>query len=145
MALIVALATPARGQDSAFPQAPRANAVVVAPSDRIFADGFELFTLTINNYLAWCSVSVNGGAASSAATISQAFPPGTLVPLHGDAANASFVWGYWTGTDAGGHRHQQGCHGDDVFRSQRAGLLSNRREYDLPLKDGQATHFDSLA
>lgn len=67
-------------------------------SDVIFANGFESFTLTINNYLAWCSINEDGVAYSA----SKSFSEGTLVLLQGTPANPLVVWGYWTGTDAGG-------------------------------------------
>jgi hypothetical protein len=56
-------------------------------------------TLKLENYLAWCSVAVNGGAASVDATQTLVVPQGTAVPLTADAANSIFVWGYWAGTD----------------------------------------------
>ena len=54
--------------------------------------------LTVQNYLAWCSVSVQGGSASTNATQTVNVPAGTVVNLTGDKANATFVWGYWFGT-----------------------------------------------
>jgi hypothetical protein len=58
-----------------------------------------MFTLNIDDFLAWCDVSVNGGAPTSAPPASS-FEKGRVIPLHGDTANASyFVWGFWTGTD----------------------------------------------
>lgn len=60
-------------------------------------------TLTIDNYLSWCSVSVNGGLASTAASQVLQFPKDAVVNLNADKANATFVFGYWFGTagDAG--------------------------------------------
>jgi hypothetical protein len=53
------------------------------------------YTLTINDYLSWCNVTVNGGSPTSSPTPMQ-FAPNTQVSLHGDTANASlFYWGYW--------------------------------------------------
>jgi hypothetical protein len=55
--------------------------------------------LKIENYLAWCSVSVENGAASTNAVITKSVPVGTTVHLMGDTASVSeFVWGYWRGT-----------------------------------------------
>ena len=73
------------------------NTQTVGP-DEIFAGGFDptTFTLAITNYLAWCSISENGSPFSP----SMSFPRGSVVALHGDAVNGTFVWGYWTGTDA---------------------------------------------
>jgi len=55
----------------------------------------QMFTLSIDNYLSWCSITEEGATYST----SMMFPEGTVVDLHGMAVNASFVWGYWTGTD----------------------------------------------
>jgi hypothetical protein len=76
------------------------------PPDPIFADGFDIFKLTVTNYLQWCSVSVNGEAPSVAATISETFPAQTRVPLNATPL-VPFVWGYWTGTDPGGNDTSQ--------------------------------------
>lgn len=56
------------------------------------------FTLKVENYLSWCNVGVNGGAANSNAVQTITVAPGTTVNLSGDALNATFVWGYWVGT-----------------------------------------------
>jgi len=56
--------------------------------------GPVMYTLTLTNYLAWCTVTEN--SATSTATMS--FAPGTVVDLNA-TANLGFVWGYWTGTD----------------------------------------------
>lgn len=61
-------------------------------------DGGAMVTLTVQNYLAWCSVSVAGGAASPAAIQTITVPVGTVVALDASAL-AGFVWGYWFGTD----------------------------------------------
>ncbi len=60
--------------------------------------------LTVQNYLVWCTVSVQGGASSTAATQSVTVPAGTVVNLTADKANDTFVWGYWVGT-AGDNTH----------------------------------------
>lgn len=57
-----------------------------------------MVTLTLENYLSCCSVSVQGGIASTTATQMLSFPKDTVVALNGDKANATFVWGYWVGT-----------------------------------------------
>jgi len=56
-------------------------------------------TLKLENYLSWCSVSVNGAAASTDATQTLNVPQGTVVPLSANPASNVFVWGYWVGTD----------------------------------------------
>jgi hypothetical protein len=59
-------------------------------------DGAANFTLTIKNYIGWCSITVNGGTPSTAGTQTFQFAPNTSVTVHGDTANASlFYWGYW--------------------------------------------------
>jgi uncharacterized protein YceK len=56
-------------------------------------------TLKLEDYLSWCSVSVNGAVASTNATQTLTVPQGTTVPLSATAASSVFVWGYWVGTD----------------------------------------------
>ena len=60
--------------------------------------------LTVKNYLAWCSVSVNGGATSPAAVQAVNVPPGTIPLTH--VALAGFKLGLWHhtsgDTDGGG-------------------------------------------
>jgi Divergent InlB B-repeat domain len=68
-------------------------------SDEIFRNGFEQFTLAINDYFGQCSVSVNGGASTSTPQ-PMLFAEGQVVSLHADA-NAGFVWRYWSGADGG--------------------------------------------
>jgi hypothetical protein len=79
-------------------------------NDEIFGDGFEiLFTLTINNFEAWCTVSVDG-STPLAAIPTASYRIGTVVDLSGQPANMEFVWGYWTGTDGdtgSSHDHNQ--------------------------------------
>jgi hypothetical protein len=55
--------------------------------------------LKLEDYLSWCSVSVNGGTASADATQTLTVPQGTMVPLSASAASSVFVWGYWVGSD----------------------------------------------
>jgi hypothetical protein len=56
-------------------------------------------TLKLEDYLSWCSVSVNGGAASTDATQTLTVAAGTMVPLSATPSSSVFVWGYWVGTD----------------------------------------------
>jgi ABC-type oligopeptide transport system substrate-binding subunit len=59
-------------------------------------DASNQLTLTIQNYLAWCAVTVNGGSANTSATQTYQFAPDASVALHGDTANSgAFYWGYW--------------------------------------------------
>jgi hypothetical protein len=54
--------------------------------------------LTVKNYLSWCSVSVNGGAGSTAATLMQDVDAG-VVGLKATPASSSFMLGAWHHTD----------------------------------------------
>jgi hypothetical protein len=56
-------------------------------------------TLTVKNYLSWCSVSVNGGATSTAAMQSVPATTAADVPLVATAASNSFILGDWHHTD----------------------------------------------
>ena len=60
--------------------------------------------LTVKNYLSWCSVSVNGGAASTAASQIVNVTPGTI-PLAADAATGfildAHMWHHTNGDTAG--------------------------------------------
>ena len=79
-------------------------------NDEIFGDGFEiLFTLTINNFEAWCVVSVDGSSYAPAIPAAS-YRIGTVVDLSAQPATMEFVWGYWTGTDGDtgpAHDHSQ--------------------------------------
>jgi hypothetical protein len=55
--------------------------------------------LKLEDYLSWCSVSVNGAAASMDATQTLTVSQGAMVPLSASASSSGFVWGYWVGTD----------------------------------------------
>jgi len=48
------------------------------------------FPLTVRNVLAWCDVSINGGAYSTAAVQTVAVMPG-VIPLKAKAASAAFM------------------------------------------------------
>ncbi len=96
---------PGRQTDSGSP----ADAATTAPPDAgteagdptdggVASDGAAAVTLVIENYLSWCKVSVNGGAASTAPTQMVTVAPDTVVNLSGDLASSFFVWGYWVGT-----------------------------------------------
>lgn len=71
------------------------NVVASVQPDEIFPNGFEQFTLTIDNFLAWCSISENGAAGYSPSAV---FNQGTVVTLNA-APVTGFIWGHWTGTD----------------------------------------------
>jgi hypothetical protein len=73
-------------------------------------------TLTIDDYISWCNITVNGGAVNTMGTQTYQIEAGTTVMLHGDTANAgAFYWGYWSeGDDAG------------VLTNTDAGLQTNK-------------------
>jgi hypothetical protein len=61
--------------------------------------GSNKVNLIITNLEDWCSVTVNGGTASTDPTITVEVTKNTVVSLHGDTKDAaSFKWGYWIGT-----------------------------------------------
>lgn len=89
--------------------APMTSAAEISPagvSDTIFASGFDEHLLTIDNYLSWCSVSVNG-AAFTANPPPTPFEPGTVVNLFAKPVSGTFIWGYWSFTDVPGHDTSQ--------------------------------------
>jgi hypothetical protein len=54
------------------------------------------FNLVINNYLAWCAVTVDGAPLSSSASYN--FDAGTVVNLHAEG-EPTFTFAFWTNTD----------------------------------------------
>jgi hypothetical protein len=58
-------------------------------------------TLSVKNYLNWCSVEINGGAASTAATVTASVAPGSMATIVASPANSSFEIGPtpWFGVD----------------------------------------------
>jgi hypothetical protein len=61
--------------------------------------GCDGVLLTMHNVLSWCSVSVNGGAASTGATQTVCVPADTDINLVATAASAAFELGDWHNTD----------------------------------------------
>jgi hypothetical protein len=57
------------------------------------------FTLKMENYLTWCTVTEQGTPEGTTALVTMTFPAGTVVNLIGAAASDAFVWDYWRGTD----------------------------------------------
>lgn len=57
--------------------------------------------LTVMNFLSWCSVSINGGAASTEATVSGTVNQGSMATIVVTPASADFQIGAepWFGTD----------------------------------------------
>lgn len=70
----------------------------VSAGDLASGDAGNMATLKLENYLSWCTVTVNGGAGSTTGTQTLTFATGAVVNLGGDKANSTFVWGYWRGT-----------------------------------------------
>lgn len=65
-------------------------------------DAATMVTLTVKNYLNWCSVSVGGGTASTAAVQTKIVPVSTAVPLTASPASTVFELGpnMWHHVDA---------------------------------------------
>jgi hypothetical protein len=58
-------------------------------------------TLTVMNFLSWCSVSINGGAASTGATVTASVTPGSVATIVAAPAGNGFEIGTdpWFGVD----------------------------------------------
>jgi hypothetical protein len=50
-------------------------------------------TLTVMNFLSWCSVTVNGGTASTAASVTASVPTGAIATIVVTPASSSFEIG----------------------------------------------------
>ena len=95
---------------SAAAQAPGvafAGNLGAADNDNVFRSRFELYNLTITNYLARCAVAIDTGGEElgllfpePATTLSVT--EGYTVWLQGLPMDG-FVWGYWSGIDAVGY------------------------------------------
>ncbi|HEY2396377.1 MAG TPA: NHL repeat-containing protein [Rudaea sp.] len=87
------------GNSNIFVADPYDSVVKEIIADSITYIGFEAFALTVTNNSPACSVTENSFSYSG----TMPFAQGSVVALHGDTANNGvYVWGYWTGTDAGG-------------------------------------------
>jgi hypothetical protein len=65
--------------------------------------GITQVTLTVNDYIGWCKVTVNGGTSSTSGVQTYMFAPNTVVTAQGDTASvSSFYWGYWGNVAADG-------------------------------------------
>jgi hypothetical protein len=58
-------------------------------------------TLTVMNFLNWCSVEINGGTASTDATVTASVTPGSMATVVAIASSSSFEIGPdpWFGVD----------------------------------------------
>ena len=65
------------------------------------APGGGVPTLTVMNFLRWCSVTINGGAASTGETLAASVAPGSLATVVATPASSSFQIGAdpWFGVD----------------------------------------------
>jgi hypothetical protein len=95
-------------KDAAKDSAPNDSSPTDTGSDASDAsdasDGAPQVTLTVNDYLSWCKVTVNGGAPNIASPQMYTYPANTVITAVGDTANvAAFYWGYWgnVGPDGG--------------------------------------------
>jgi hypothetical protein len=77
----------------ATPDAPAGGTPDANPAADGPAGGTQ-FTLTIDNFDNWCSITQDGQAYSA----SKKYAKDTVVVLHA-APIGGFIWGYWTGTD----------------------------------------------
>jgi hypothetical protein len=61
-------------------------------------------TLTVENFLNWCSVEINGGSASTDATVTASVAAGTVATIVATPASGSFQIGPdpWFGVDQNG-------------------------------------------
>jgi hypothetical protein len=55
-------------------------------------------TLTVTDYLSWCTITVGSNVPYATASKTFDVPVGTVVHLTA-TPNASLTWAYWTGTD----------------------------------------------
>lgn len=63
-------------------------------------DGAVTYTLIMQNYFNWCTVTEQGTDEGTVTPVTMTFPAGTVVNLHADTASAgTFFWAYWVGTD----------------------------------------------
>jgi hypothetical protein len=77
------------------------TSIATVSGDEIFPNSFEApFNLTISNDVAWCSVTIDGGAPDSSGTIMASIFPGITAQLHAEPL-PGFDWGFWNGTDDG--------------------------------------------
>jgi hypothetical protein len=82
------------GDDSVAHDLAPANDLSSAAGDMA---GGAMFTLKLENYLSWCTVSVNSGTSSTSGLQTLSFAPNAVVNLAGDKLTG-FEWGYWVGT-----------------------------------------------
>ena len=61
--------------------------------------GTTTFTLKISNVLNWCDITDEGTKSTATSPPDKSYAAGTVVHLSAGPTSASFIWGYWTGTD----------------------------------------------
>jgi hypothetical protein len=74
------------------------NYVVPTPSP---GTGDGVGTLTVMNFLGWCSVAINGGAASTGTTVTASVTPGSVATIVAAPSSSDFEIGTdpWFGVD----------------------------------------------
>jgi len=89
------------------PDAPIFDAPPTADAPPGTPDAKPGFTLHIVNELNWCVITVNGAKFTPPNNPPDTvYAPNAVVQLHADPVQG-FVWGFWTGTDAGGNDNNQ--------------------------------------
>jgi hypothetical protein len=88
---------------TATPPEPIDAAVFDAPSAPDEGTSGEV-TLTVLNFLSWCSVTINGGAASTAATVTASVASGSTATIVVTPASSAFTIGAdpWFGVTQNG-------------------------------------------
>jgi hypothetical protein len=101
-----ALAGAVACSNSSTPAPTEAGTSDAASADESTDAGTTTATLTVMNFLSWCSVTVNGGAASAAASMTTAVADGSTATIVAMPASSSFEIGAdpWFGVteNAGG-------------------------------------------
>jgi hypothetical protein len=95
--LVTVAATSGCSSGSATNYGTSASGVPTASSTT--ADGGG--TLTVMNFLSWCSVAVNGGTVSTDATVTASVTPGSVATIVAGPSSSSFQIGTdpWFGVD----------------------------------------------
>jgi hypothetical protein len=96
---VIAIGTYACGGGDSRSGYPVAGAPTQSPTTR-----GGTATLTVKNFLNWCSVSINGGSASTDATVTASIAAGAVATIVATPASSSFQIGPapWFGVDQNG-------------------------------------------
>ncbi len=84
--------------DSAVTDSPSVDSAAVDSSNN---DASAAATLTVMNFLDWCSVSINGGTASTGATVTASVTSGSVASIVVSPSSSAFQIGTnpWLGVD----------------------------------------------